>query len=281
MLATSVLYNSLLVALLFLVNSYEIAIIMKIAIFTFNIYQFYYILICSSLSYSIDNDNLYITSALGLKNTKIPFDSIQGYKKAEGHIRGMKLSGYGKNHFAIGRSIIEKIGSTYMFVTSTKNIIYLKTEDINYGLSPENFNEFEKELNSKNINLINWEYKITKNINLYKDKKFFIPFIIVTIIILILTLNPIILYLQNKLPSIMPLNFNSKFVAIKFGTGKQFAFKHMVYGLLNMAVLFCMYNAAYLCARYDKKSAYKFIYIPLILSVTFFIMQIRILFTFR
>lgn len=280
-LGISILYNALLIALLFLVHSYEISIILKITILVFNIYQIFYILICTSLKYFMDDNNIYILSVLGLKNVKIPFNCIQGYQKSSGHIKGVKLSGYGKNHFAIGRAIIEKIGSTYMFVTSTKNIIYLKTEDTNYGLSPENFQEFEKKLNNKNINPIDWEYKVNKNMNLYKDKKFFIPFIIVTVVILILTLNPIVLYFYNKLPSMMPLNFDAQFVAVKFGTARQFAFKNMVYGLLNMAVLFCMYNAAYLCARYDKKSAYKFIYIPLILSSAFLIMQIRILLAFR
>lgn len=280
-LGMSILGDLLLGVLLFLIDSYEVLSILKVAIIVFNIYQLYYILICSSLKYFVDDDGIQILSVLRLKNIKIPFTSIQGYQKAQGHIRGIKLSGCGKNHFAIGRAIVEKIGSTYMFITSTKNIIYLKTDDINYGLSPESFYEFEKNLNDKNVNCISWEYKVNKNVNLYKDKKFFIPFIIVTVAVLILTLNPIILYLSNKLPAMMPLNFNSQFVAIKFGTGKQFAFSQMVYGLLNMAVLFCMYNAGYLCARYDKKSAYKFIYVPLILTFVFLIMQIRILLTFR
>lgn len=280
-LGMSILGDLLLGVLVFLIDSYEVLSILKVAIIVFNLYQLYYILICSSLKYFVDDDGIQILSVLKLKNIKIPFTSIQGYQKAQGHIRGMKLSGCGKNHFAIGRAIVEKIGSTYMFITSTKNIIYLKTDDINYGLSPENFHEFEKNLNDKNVNCISWEYKVNKNVNLYKDKKFFIPFIIVTVAVLILTLNPIILYFCNKLPAMMPLNFSSHFVVIKFGTSKQFAFKQMVYGLLNMAVLFCMYNAGYLCARYDKKSAYKFIYVPLILTFVFLIMQIRILLTFR
>lgn len=280
-LGMSILGDLLLGVLVFLIDSYEVLSILKVAIIVFNLYQLYYILICSSLKYFVDDDGIQILSVLKLKNIKIPFTSIQGYQKAQGHIRGMKLSGCGKNHFAIGRAIVEKIGSTYMFITSTKNIIYLKTDDINYGLSPENFHEFEKNLNDENVNCISWEYKVNKNVNLYKDKKFFIPFIIVTVAVLILTLNPIILYFCNKLPAMMPLNFSSHFVVIKFGTSKQFAFKQMVYGLLNMAVLFCMYNAGYLCARYDKKSAYKFIYVPLILTFVFLIMQIRILLTFR
>ncbi|MBC2579227.1 PH domain-containing protein [Clostridium sp. DJ247] len=280
-LGITILYNTLLIALFFLINSYEISILLKVAIVIFNIYQIYYILIYSSLSFFMDKDNLYITSVLGLKKIKIPFNCIQGYRRDFGYIKGVRLSGYGKNNFAIGRSIIDKIGNTYMFVTSTKNVIYIKTDETSYGISPENIDDFEKKLNENNISYLNWDYKINKGINIYKDKRFYIPLIIVTIITLLVTLNPIVLYLYHKLPPMMPLSFNSQFIAIKFGTGKQFAFKHMFYGILNMAVLFCMYYAAYFCARYDRKSAYKFIYIPLILSTVFLIMQIRILVTFR
>lgn len=277
----SLLYNILFIILLPFINSYEISSLLKLGLIAFNIYQIYYLIIYVSLRYSMDNENLYITSAFGIKKVKISFNDIQGYTKAKGHIRGIKLSGYGKNHFAIGRAIIEKIGITYMFVTSTENIIYLKTEEINYGLSPEDIQKFEKELNEKNISSLMWEHKANKNINLHKDKKFFIPFLVVAIITIIITLNPIILYLYNKLPAKMPLNFDSQFIPVKFGTGKQFAFKQMVYGVLNMAVLFCMYYASYFCVKYDKKSAYKFIYVPLIISIVFLIMQIRILVTFR
>jgi len=280
-LAISVLYNALFITLLFFMNSYEISSLIKIALIVFNIYQIYYLTIYGSLKYSMDNDNLYITSAFGIKKIQIPFSEIEGYTKAKGHIRGVKLSGYGKNYFAIGRAIIEKIGITYMFVTSTEDIIYLKTKDINYGLSPEDFDKFEKELNKKNVSPLVWGYKVNRNINFYKDRKFFIPLVIVAIITLIITLNPIVLYLYDKLPAVMPLNFNSQFVAVKSGTGKQFAFKQTIYGVLNMAVLFCMYYAAYFCAKYDRKSAYKFIYVPLIISIAFLVMQVRVLVTFR
>lgn len=85
-----------------------------------------------------------------------------------------------------------------------------------------------------------------------RTKKFLIPFLISSIIIIIMTLNPLILYLCNKLPLSIPLKFNAGFKPILFGSGKQFAFKQMVYGVLNMALLFCMYYAAYFYAKYDK-----------------------------
>lgn len=275
------LYDTLLIILINFANSYEIYNLLKLALISLNTYQLYYIIICGTLKYSIDEDNLYITSALGLKNEKIPFPQIQMYQKSQGHVKGVKLAGYGKSKFAIGRSFIDKIGNTYMFVTSNKNVIYLKTDTISYGLSPENFQEFEGELKKRKISCFKWENKLNKNIPINREPKFFIPFIVTTIIVILLTLNPIAIYLSGKLPDKMPISFNTGFIAVKFGTGRQFAFKQMVYGLLNMGVLFCMYYAGYIYSKYDKKSSYKFIYISLIVAAFYLIMQVKILYTFR
>lgn len=276
-----ILYDAILIFLINFVSSYEIYNLLKLTLVSINIYQIYYIIICSTLKYSMDEDNLYITSALGLKNEIISFQSIQMYRKSHGYVRGVKLSGYGKNKFAIGRSFIDKIGNTYMFVTSTKNVIYLKTDTVNYGLSPENFQKFMEELEKRKIRCFEWENKLNKSISINREPKFFIPFIITSIVVLLLTLDPIIMYLYGKLPDKMPVSFDTSFMAVKFGTGKQFAFKQMFYGLLNMGVLFCMYYAGHIYSKYDKKYSYKYIYISLIVAVFYFIMQVRILCTFR
>ncbi|MFC0892468.1 MULTISPECIES: PH domain-containing protein [Clostridium] len=276
-----ILYDAVLIFLINFVNSYEIYNLLKFTLLFLNLYQLYYIVICGTLKYSMDEDNLYITSALSLKNEEIPFKTIQMYQSSQGHIRGVKLSGYGKNKFAIGRSFIDKIGNTYMFVTSTKNVVYLKTDTANYGLSPENFKKFTEELEKRRINCFKWENRLSKSISINKEPKFFIPFIITSIVVVLLALIPIILYLYGKLPDRMPVSFDTRFMAVKFGTGKQFAFKQMSYGILNMGVLFCMYYAGYIYSKYDKRYSYKYIYISFIVALFYFIMQIRILCTFR
>ncbi|WP_333860131.1 PH domain-containing protein [Clostridium sp.] len=279
-LGMTILYNSLLIFLIYYVDSYEISILLKFILVAVNLYQLYYIIICGTLKYFIDSENLYITSMLKLKNEKISFNDIQMYQKSKGRIRGVKVSGYGKNKFAIGKSFIHKIGNTQMFVTSTENVIYLKTGTVSYAVSPENFYEFEMELNKRKILYSEWESKLSKIVNLNRKRKFFIPFVITAIIIILITLNPIILYLQGKLPDKMPLSFQPNFTAIEFGTGRQFAFKQMSYGLLNMGLLFCMYYAGYIYSRYGEKYAYRFLYIALIVSVIFLVMQIKIIYTF-
>jgi hypothetical protein len=280
-LTITLLYNLLIIFLISASKTYELSVLLKVLLVVVNIYQFYYFLIYLTISYAIDNSRLCIKSIFGLKNVNILLSDIKAYDKHSGPIKGIRISGYGWNHFAIGKSLIEKIGTTYMYATSNKSIIYLNTEEMNYGISPELVQMFEDRLIENGILKKNWSLVKRSNHNFYRDKKFFIPLIIDTILLLILTLNPVILYLRNMLPATMPITFNASFLPVTLGTGKQFAFRQMTYGILNMAIFFCMYYAAHFYSKYDRKSAYKFMYLPLILTIVFILMQIRIIDVFK
>lgn len=268
-------------AIINITNSYILTSLLKVFLVGCNIYQLYYLFLSVSLKYTLDNEKLNIIGLCGIKKISLPIKNILGYKIENGKIRGVKLSGFGRNSFALGKSVIHKIGTTSMYITNSKNIMYLNVDDSNYAISPENVLELEKELNSKGIKSLDWEQSSKVNGSLHKEKRFFIPFFIVSILVLVLTLNPFLLYLKNMLPARMPLNFDAAFKPMEFGTGKQFALSQMMYGVLNMAVLFCMYYAAYFYAKYDKKSAYRLIYIPLIVSAFFLFIQFKILITFK
>ena len=278
---TILFFNFFLILLLYFTNSYELTMILEVALIIINIYQFYYLFIYFTINYEVTEDKVKITSLWGLKKINIPIKNIKGYKLSTGRIKGIRLSGFGGNDFAIGRNVVDKIGITYMYVTSSNSVIYLQTDDINYGLSPLDIEGFMNIIKLNQIPLIDPNFKLKKSIPLLKDKKFAIPFAIASLIICFITINPIVQYLNNSIPSIMPLSFDAKFSAVKLGTGKQFAFKQMTQGLLNMAVLFFMYYAAYFISKYDRKSVYKYIFIPLALSAVFLFMQIRIFLTYR
>ncbi|WP_315116835.1 PH domain-containing protein [uncultured Clostridium sp.] len=276
----TILYNLFIIILIFLIDSYELSNLLKVTLIVINIYELHYMLLYNNLIYIIDEEKICIEGIFGLKKDIIKIDSILGYQRTKGDIKGIKLYGYGKTYFALGKSIIDNLGVAKMYVTSNKDIIYIKTEDMIYGISPEDIDRFEKCLLNKGIKSTTWDYSIKRNGNLHKDKKFLLPLIITTIIIVIVTLTPFVLYLLNKLPAKIPLSFDANFNPVKIGTGKQFAFKQMTYGVLNMALLFCMYYVCYFYAKYDKKSAYKFMYIPLLVALIFLIIQGKILFTF-
>jgi hypothetical protein len=280
-LGITVLYNIIFLLIYYFIDSYELSNLLKLTLIIFNIYEIYYIALCRTLSYSIDESAVYINSIFGLKKERIPFSSINAYQKSHGHIKGVKLSGHGKNNFAIGKSFIDKIGTTYMFVTSMKNIIYLNTITANYGISPDDFDDFEKQIEFRGVKKSSWENSAVKTPGIKRDRKFLLLFSIAAVVVIIITLNPIIMYFSNTIPARMPLTFNTDFTPEKFGTGKQFAFKQMSYGLLNMAILFCMYYAGFLYAKYDRKSSYKFMLIAIIAAVVFLMMQMRVILTFK
>lgn len=273
--------NAALIALIYIVDSYTISVLLKASLAALNIYQLYYLLTILTLGYMVGEGKLEITSLFGLKKVVLPFEQIRGYMRFSGSIRGVRLSGYGKSTAAIGRAVIEKIGTTYMYVTSSKEMVYIKTDDMNYGLSPDDASGFLGELDRQGVHEISMDYRPSKSVRLFKDRVFTAIFAAASVIIMAMTVNPILLYLTAKLPAMMPLSFNAGYSPVQYGTGKQFAVSQMMCGFLNMAVLLCMYYAAYFISRYDRKSAYKFICVPLVVSAIFFAMQLQTYFSFR
>ena len=212
-----------------------------------------------------------------MKKVIIPINSILSYTVEEGKIKGIGLSGLFSNRFAVGRIAVKGLGTTRMFVTSSSRVIYIETEELNYGISPSNSQVFEESLKQLNVKQGVWEKVYNKHTKFYKEKRFMIPIIISTISILCITFGPILLYITNKLPDVMPLTLSRNMTALELGTDKQFAFSQMTYGVLNMAVFFCMYYAAQFCAKYDKKSAYNYIYAAMMVALVFLYLQIRLM----
>jgi hypothetical protein len=272
-------YDLLIMLLVIFVDSYVVSSLLKLFLVLFNGYQLYYILLFATLKYGIDEEYIYIIDLF--KKIKISIAQIEGYQILNEKINGIRLSGFCTSDFALGKSFIKKVGTTNMFVTANKNIFCFKLGEKSYAISPAAYGEFKLLLEDKGVYQSEWEYKWNKGTSLHKDKSFMIPFFIVTIINIILTLNPFVLYLMDKLPATMPLSFDSSFLPLEIGKGKQFAFNQMVYGAFNMAIQFCMYYASHFYAKYDRKSANKFIYVSLAISVAFLLIQFRILYAFR
>lgn len=270
-----ILYVILILLGLKLSASYIFSILLKILLTVTTIYQLYYIIVFISLSYKFDGENVYISSLL--RKVVIPIKIIEGYKIESGKIHGIRLSGVGTNSFALGRFVVKKIGTTHMYVTGNHKILYIKAGESNFAISPIRIEDITKILIDNNISSIDWEHEWDKEIHLHKERSFMLPFIINSVIISFITLNPFVLYLMKKLPDKMPLSFDASFFPVDFGSGKQFAFNQMIYGVLNMAVLFCMYYAAHFYAKYDKKMANRFIYVSLLIAAAFLLIQIRIL----
>lgn len=272
-----VIYNVLLAVILVLENSYLFVNLLKVLLLVSNIYALYYIFTYYPKKIILNEESIKIVSLLNFRVLKIMVDDIEKYNIAEGNIKGVRLSGFARNSFAFGKTVVSKIGTTRMFVTSSKKIIYMKTKDGNIALSPVDVDKFENFLIEKNIEKSEWTYIVDRTSSFHKDRKFIIPLILSSIFTIFITLYPFYLYLRNNLPAKMPLSINAKFQPVTYCTGKQFAINQMGYGFLNMGILFCMYFASSFYARYDKKSAYKFMYISLVIAFVFLLVQLKII----
>ena len=277
----TIFVDILLLVIAYFAGTYELLTVVRIVLLIFNCYQLYYILLYFTLTFQVDDHKLYINGSWGIKSIAIPFEDIEQYFITSRPIKGIRLSGYVSNNLAIGKTVIDKIGTTSMFVTSNKNVTYLKTTYGNFALSPDDIDKFEEIMRDNKILMAEWEHNYKKYPGINKEKKFIILLSIASVIIIALTINPCLWYLRGKIPANPPLTFNGNFIPVKIGTPKQFLFKQVSYGVLNMGVLFCMYYAAYFCGKYDKKTAYKFIYVVIILASVFLLMQLRILYNFR
>ncbi|WP_346920363.1 PH domain-containing protein [Clostridium sp. UBA7339] len=274
---TFVMFNVIGVWSAYVIDSYLMLSLIRVMLVICNIFYLYHIGVWLTVKYEITNSEVRISALGGLKKVILPLSDVECYTVEKGKIRGISLSGISSNKFAIGRIAVKNLGTARMFVTSGSGVIYLKTQDISYAVSPKNSEKFLEILEGLGIEENTWTKKYNKVSRLHKDKKFMYPLILTSTIILFTTFFPMVLYILNKLPDVMPLVINVSKEAGEVGTDKQFAFAQMLYGLLNMAVMFCMYYAAHFCAKYDKKSAYRYIYISLLVAIVFLYIQMRLI----
>lgn len=272
--------NLLGILIIYLIDSYLLLNLAKLILLIVNIFYIYHIGVWLTVQYFISDEEIRIVALGGLKKVIIPIKDVLSYTTEEGKIKGIGLSGLFSNGFAIGRIAVKALGTTRMFVTNSSKIIYIETKDLNYGISPINPKAFEEKLKALNIPDDVWEKSYTKTPKLYKDWKFMVPIAISTVSIFWITFGPIMLYVLNKLPDVIPMSLDAMGVASEMGTDKQFAFSQMTYGVLNMAVFFCLYYAAQFCAKYDRKSAYNYIYAGTVVALTFVYLQV-VLITYK
>ena len=269
--------NALLIILNNIINGYLERNLVAVASLIYSGVCIYYILLDLSLVYEVNDDYIEINCFKGLKRLRINFEDINGFLEQDKFINGFKLSGFGKHKYCFGRCVVHNVGLARMFVTCGKKVIYIHTEEVSYGLSPENFNEFKELISSRGIGEKSFEVKINNVRSIIRNKSFYIPFIITSLLILSIILIPSSLYLSGNIPDKMPLDFNSNFIPCNFGSGKEFTVRQIIYGIMNMVLLVCMYYAGHFCAKYDKKLAKRYIYISLIISLVFLGSQIQTL----
>lgn len=279
-LSTTILFDLITLLIIYFSSNYLLIFLLQSILIIFNIHQLYYLFLSKTLNVCIGENVLIIKMFFGFRKIIIPFKSIIEIEKRNINSKGIRLSGFGSRAFAFGSLFCGNIGTVRMFVTNSRKTIIIKTEKENIAISPVEYEEISKVITSKLKNKI-VEEKTIKNVSLYKDKYFIVPLILSTILILIYMIRPSLMYISGGLENLkLPIAFNADFIPVKYGTPKDFVFNQLLYGALNMVILVCMYFAEYLYSKYDRKSSYKYMFIALFVITIFFILQVRILYSF-
>lgn len=268
------LINFTLMFISMFIESYMIKLFGVVSLICIDIYQMYYIIISFTTRYIVDEDYITINTFFYLRNIKIAMKDIVEIQHKSDKIDGMVLDGYGMKKFAFGRMYIENIGTTRSYISNFENILIIKTNKGNFAISPIDIDEMCNNIHVEGSK----KSEDRKVIPLYKDKFFLVPFVISSILIIMLMIIPLILGMKdNYALSSMPLSFNEKFEPIKWGTYTQFVVNQISYGLITAGILLCMFFTSSVYSKYDRKSCYKYIYLPLIVSIVLLFMQIQIL----
>lgn len=264
-------------------NTYELSGALTLLMILFTIFALYYIIEDISLKYELTKEALVINRFWGIRKVTIPINEIRAFRLhdiKDGNVNGVRISGCFVKSVEFGKTMIDKMGTTYNFVTNNSRIIFINTDQMNYCISPKESNKFIDKISMYGIKSNEFTDVGLRSEKLYKEKKYIALIIVCAILLIFVPSIPIVLYLRGKLPALMPLSFDKNFIAVKYGTAKQFVFKQIIYGVLNMAVFFCFYFASYFYQKYDKKTAYTYIYIGALICISIMLFQLKILYTF-
>lgn len=270
----TVILNFALIFISMFIESYMINLFGLVALICIDIYQLYYIAISFTTRYIVDKDYITINTFCYLRNIKIAMKDIIEIRRENSKINGMVLDGYGMKKFAFGRIFIENIGTTRAYISDFKNILLIKTTKGNFAISPIDIDGICNDINIEDSK----KTEDKKVVPLYKDKFFLLPFVTTFFLIIILIIIPLVLGMKdNYALNSMPLSFNERFEPIKWGTYTQFVVNQISYGLITAGILLCMFFTSSVYSKYDRKSCYKYMYLPLIVAIVLLFMQIQIL----
>ncbi|MFB0917933.1 MAG: PH domain-containing protein [Clostridiaceae bacterium] len=181
-----------------------------IAFFFFmaNIIGIYYLVIVGTLRYEINDENLIISSALKLQNKKIPLKIIKSYLKSITLLNTTGNFGISSKRFCIGKGHDNCGEIADLFITSSKKAIFLNTEAGNFGISPENIEEFITRLKANGVLDQNTCDRIAGIKDFSKEKAVVNSLLSYTIILIgIMLAIPILMNLFGLLPALVDVSF--------------------------------------------------------------------------
>lgn len=263
------LFDLIIFALFSISTSMSIKGLLVFLFLLLNIYGTYILVLLMTLKFRLTEQQFTISGAFDIKKIQIPLSEIQSWSR-----RITLLENVGTNlhtaRFALGKGLDSNGESADLFITSSKKAVFLKTNQGNYGISPEEADAFVDQLKELGIPQRTGTERAYLNTDNNEGRA---PMnqltrycILLTVILLVL---PVVMYFLNLLPEWVPTSMN------QYITQKAYLESVIFRGLLALVTIMVTYGIIFLISSIEGKFYYRIMFVPLVFVVVLLFLEIN------
>ncbi len=234
-----------------------------------NAFGLYLIRLIITLKYILTDQELIITGTLNLRKIKIPVSDIESWSRK---ITLLDTSGLGLStaRFAIGKGLDNNGDQAELLITSSKKVIYLKTKNGNYGISPEKADEFIAQLKALDIPQQSGSERRYLQQDQNRSRSNLNQIMLYCILLMaILLLIPVVMYFTGLMPQLV------RTAAVSYMTRKAYLEAVFTRGLIALVVMLVSYGVTILLSAIEGKYYYRIMFIPLIFVIVLLFFEVN------
>lgn len=264
-----ILLDILFMLLFFTMASSRIRGIIIFLLLLSNLYGAYFLVLVLTLKYMLDEKELVISSAFHFQTKKIPIKEIESWSRRITLLDTVGIT-FSSARFALGKGLDNNGEQAELFITSSKKVIYLRTIQGNFGISPTDADGFITQLKMLEVP----HKKMTERSFLANDEskgrnllnQLTLYCIILTSILLFI---PLVIYFTGLMPPLVQISDQTWL--------SQTAYLDSVFtrGLIALVMIIFCYAITILLSSIEGKYYYRSMYLPLVLIVIMLFIEIN------
>lgn len=261
-------FNLIVIALFLLASSMVIRGLLIFLFLLVNLYGSYYLILLLSLKFSLTEKEFAISAALNLKKVRVPVDEIVSWTRRITLLENVGTSLH-TARFALGKGLDSNGESADLFITSSKKSVFIKTKRGNFGISPEQADEFIQQLKLLGIPQQSGSERQYMNTD-HQDGKTQLNQMTVYCIVLtaILLILPVMMHFTNLLPTWVPVS------GVEYITHNAYLESVFIRGLIAIVLIVLTYGIIFLLSATDGRYYYRIMFLPLMFVVVILFLEI-------
>ncbi|MFZ2257448.1 MAG: PH domain-containing protein [Clostridiaceae bacterium] len=255
--AILLLVDAVIIALFISMGSARIKGMLTFVFLLINLYGGYFLMLSITLKYTLSDKELTITGVYGLKKIQIPVAEILSWSRKISLLENLGM-GFATARFALGKGFDNTGEQAELFITSSKKVIYLKTNRGNYGISPEKVDEFVVQLKelgiAQQMGMERHYLKSDQNRGHGALNQLTLYCILLTAILLMI---PLAMYVSGLLPDLVQVS------TVGYMTRAHYLESVLTRGLIALLMLLVAYGVTIMLSNIEGKYYYRIMLLPL------------------